>query len=160
MVFNLTNIHIFTMWLFSDVGMAHSDFPISNEFYTPTTCFLTFNLCAVVGNLMAFVRFVSLDCIKSGFLKVLLSHTISAFTPLAYHSGVVEIPLSPILPALQLQTIWSRTTLAYLDALGLCLLGGISAVWLHRGLLFFTGYDVLPKVTNPLDSSQLFFIVT
>ena len=63
---NLTNIHIFTMWLFSDVGMAHSDFPISNEFYTPTTCFLTFNLCAVVGNLMAFVRFVSLDCIKSG----------------------------------------------------------------------------------------------
>ena len=70
MVFNLTNIHIFTMWLFSDVGMAHSDFPISNEFYTPTTCFLTFNLCAVVGNLMSFVRFVSLDCIeKSGFSK-------------------------------------------------------------------------------------------
>ena len=39
--------------------MAHDDFPISEKYYTPITCFLTFNLCAVLGNLIpSILRFV------------------------------------------------------------------------------------------------------
>ena len=32
--------------------MAHPDFPIAEKYFTPVTCFLTFNLCAVLGNLI------------------------------------------------------------------------------------------------------------
>ena len=32
--------------------MAHDDFSISEDYYTPVTCFLTFNFCAVLGNLI------------------------------------------------------------------------------------------------------------
>ena len=44
--------------------MAHDDFPISEKYYTPITCFLTFNLSAVLGNLIpSILRFVSIDFI-------------------------------------------------------------------------------------------------
>ena len=36
----------------SDVKKAHDDFSISVKYYTPVTCFLTFNLCSVLGNLI------------------------------------------------------------------------------------------------------------
>ena len=40
--------------------MAHDDFTVSAKYYTPITCFLTFNLCAVIGNLIpSLFRFVS-----------------------------------------------------------------------------------------------------
>ena len=52
------SILIFLLF-FSDVKMAHDDFPISEKYYTPITCFLTFNLCAVLGNLIpSILRFV------------------------------------------------------------------------------------------------------
>ena len=50
----------FFFFFFSDVKMAHDDFPISQMYYTPITCFLTFNICAVLGNLIpSILRFVS-----------------------------------------------------------------------------------------------------
>ena len=44
-----------------DVKMAHDDFSISEDYYTPVTCFLTFNFCAVLGNLIPnLLTFVSI----------------------------------------------------------------------------------------------------
>jgi hypothetical protein len=43
-----------------DVKMAHDDFVISAKYYTPIICFLTFNIFAVLGNLVpSLFRFVS-----------------------------------------------------------------------------------------------------
>ena len=42
----------FYLFYFSDIKMAHPDFPITEKYFTPVTCFLTFNICAVLGNLI------------------------------------------------------------------------------------------------------------
>jgi len=38
---------------FSDVKIAHDDFFISSKYYSPVTCFFTFNICSVIGNLLS-----------------------------------------------------------------------------------------------------------
>jgi len=62
--FNVFFTYFVTLTIFpavlADVKMAHDDFPISEKYYTPITCFLTFNLCAVLGNLIpSILRFPS-----------------------------------------------------------------------------------------------------
>ena len=59
--------------MFLDVKMAHDDFSISEEYYTPVTCFLTFNFCAVLGNLIPnLLTFVSAILIFIKYLKIFL----------------------------------------------------------------------------------------
>jgi len=62
--FNVFFTYFVTLTIFpavlADVKMAHDDFPISQMYYTPITCFLTFNICAVLGNLIpSILRFPS-----------------------------------------------------------------------------------------------------
>ena len=48
--------------IITDVKMAHDDFPITEKYFTPVTCFLTFNICAVLGNLIpSLCRCVSIE---------------------------------------------------------------------------------------------------
>ena len=50
---NFISLCCFMLFSFvSDVKKAHDDFSISVKYYTPVTCFLTFNLCSVLGNLI------------------------------------------------------------------------------------------------------------
>ena len=45
-------------------------FPIIEKYYTPITCFLTFNLCAVLGNLIpSIIRFVIILKKRNQFSK-------------------------------------------------------------------------------------------
>lgn len=54
--FNVFFTYFVTLTIFpavlGDVKMAHDDFSISEDYYTPVTCFLTFNFCAALGNLI------------------------------------------------------------------------------------------------------------
>jgi len=54
--FNVFLTYFVTLTIFpavlADIKMAHPDFPITEKYFTPVTCFLTFNICAVLGNLI------------------------------------------------------------------------------------------------------------
>ena len=38
--------------LFADIDRVYSSFFISKDYFVSITCFLTFNLCAVIGNML------------------------------------------------------------------------------------------------------------
>ena len=69
----------FFFFFFPDVKMAHDDFPISQMYYTPITCFLTFNICAVLGNLIpSILRFVSVQSwLAPKFPYLCVDHVVS-----------------------------------------------------------------------------------
>ena len=141
---------------------AHDDFSISVKYYTPVTCFLTFNLCSVLGNLIPnLLTFVSIFRIfiakkkkkKYSYNRVripFIFFSVTAISKMGIHSGDAAILIPAIFLTLQLSTSRGRTFMAGFDALGLRLLGGYCPFWINGRLCFLLGYDVLPKVyTTP-----------
>ena len=60
--------------------MAHDDFSISEDYYTPVTCFLTFNFCAVLGNLIPnLLTFVSILFYFLIYISILGSRPVEHF---------------------------------------------------------------------------------
>ena len=46
--------------LFADIDRVYSSFFISKDYFVSITCFLTFNLCAVIGNMLpSYISWVS-----------------------------------------------------------------------------------------------------
>ena len=119
-----------------DVKMAHDDFSISEDYYTPVTCFLTFNFCAVLGNLIPnLLTFVSILYYFLIYISILGSRPVEHFfnhhflfyvaiTSLGIYSNDVTIFIPAIFPTLQLSPHRSWKIMACDDTLGLCLLDG------------------------------------
>ena len=127
--------------------MARSDFIVPVTYFTPVTCFLTFNLTAVLGNMLpsqrfAFVSFGNFTSMYSSS-SVKKSLYFAAKSSLSNHSCHPSFPFHSFLRFVQLQTQRGGKTLASFISLGLGLLDWRSPLRIHLRLPFISSDDVL-----------------